>query len=143
MTLHFPLLVFIKNFFDITLAVKCLVFCNLSGFWLNVSYFKKRTAKYCPFVELPVANMLTCEINIIAVLLNQQLVSITFSMRSSQAKLTTAVRPVNICRRRGTSYCSCVRPSGPRGSAMPSPTTFWRITRWPPRSLRNSGKHNR
>lgn len=46
-------------------------------------------------------------------------------------------------RRHGTSCCSCVQPSGPPGSATPSPITSWKTMRWQQRSLRNSGKHNR
>lgn len=46
-------------------------------------------------------------------------------------------------RRRGTSCCSSVRPSGPPGSATPSPITSWKTTRWLPRSSKSSGKPNR
>lgn len=46
-------------------------------------------------------------------------------------------------RRRGTSCCSCVLRSEPRGSATPSPITSWKTTRWLQRSSKSSGKHNR
>lgn len=50
---------------------------------------------------------------------------------------------LSFSRRHGTSCCSCVQPSGPPGSATPSPITSWKTMRWQQRSLRNSGKHNR
>lgn len=48
-----------------------------------------------------------------------------------------------LSRRRGTSCCSSARPSGPPGSATPSPITSWKTTRWLQRSSKSSGKPSR